>query len=83
MIRIKMNKDGSYSIKAEDLPKSRKAIKLSFPVTFFDMSEEFEVDTPHGKAKGKAGDKLMLDIDGNMYPCAEETFKKSYVIVGE
>ena len=41
----------------------------------------FEVTTLEGKVVGKAGDYLMMGIDGEKYPCARDIFERSYDFV--
>lgn len=42
------------------------------------MSEPFSVETLEGTMEGKAGDWLMIGIDGEMYPCDASIFAKTY-----
>ena len=42
------------------------------------MQEEFEVETLEGTLRGRAGDYLMMGVNGELYPCAKEIFEKTY-----
>jgi len=42
------------------------------------MPEAFSVETLEGTMEGKAGDYLMIGINGEMYPCDAEIFAKTY-----
>ena len=58
-----------------------KAVKKPIPVQCFQMDEEFEVETMEGVMKGKKGDWLMVGISGEMYPCDNAIFKKTYSLL--
>jgi len=45
------------------------------------INEPFEVETLEGIMKGQPGDWLMVGINGEMYPIADEIFKKTYDLV--
>ena len=38
----------------------------------------FEVHTLEGVMKGKPGDWLIKGVEGELYPCKDEIFKKTY-----
>jgi len=42
------------------------------------MEEEFIVETIEGDMKGKAGDYLIEGVEGELYPCDEQIFHKTY-----
>lgn len=42
------------------------------------INEPFEVETMEGIMKGKAGDWLMIGVDGEKYVCDDAIFKKTY-----
>ena len=44
------------------------------------ISEPFEVETMEGIMTGKAGDWLMIGVDGEKYVCDDAIFRKSYEI---
>ena len=60
-----------------------KAIKKPIAVKCIQMVESFEVETKEGLMKGAPGDWLMIGIQGEMYPCANDIFKKTYDLVKE
>lgn len=42
------------------------------------MLTEFAVETKEGVMRGKAGDFLIIGIEGEMYPCDYDIFMKTY-----
>lgn len=60
-----------------DLP-FRKAVKKPIPINCVQMKEDFEVETAEGTLRGKAGDYLMMGVNGELYPCSREIFEKTY-----
>lgn len=46
------------------------------------MDKDFEVETLEGKISGKAGDYLMIGVEGERYPCKEQIFEKTYEVLG-
>lgn len=56
----------------EKLPIRVKAIRLK---------EEVVIETPEGDMKGRAGDYLIEGVNGEVYPCKEEIFIKTYIEV--
>jgi len=48
------------------------------PVRAIQLFEPFSVETLEGTMEGKAGDYLMIGINGEMYPCDAEIFAKTY-----
>ena len=56
----------------------KKAIKKAIPIKCFQINEPFEVQTMEGVMKGKKGDWLMVGISGEMYPCDDEIFRRTY-----
>jgi len=59
----------------------KKAVKKPIPVQCVQINEPFEVETLEGVMNGKAGDWLMIGIHGEMYPIADEIFRKTYDII--
>ena len=55
-----------------------KAIKKPIPIKCIQINEPFEVQTMEGVMKGKKGDWLMVGITGEMYPCDDEIFRRTY-----
>lgn len=52
--------------------------KKPLTVHALQIHEPFVVSTLEGMLQGKAGDYLMVGIDGEKYPCDKEIFEKSY-----
>lgn len=61
--------------------KFRKAVKKPIAIKCFQMNEPFEVQTIEGNMKGKKGDWLMVGISGEMYPCNNTIFMKTYEVL--
>ena len=59
----------------------KKAIKKPLPIKCYKMDEDFEVETLEGLMSGKKGDWLMQGVNGELYPCADEIFLKSYDLI--
>lgn len=64
-----------------DLPFSL-AVKKPIPQRCVQIHEDFEVETLEGSFKAKAGDFLMIGIEGEMYACDQQIFYKTYDIIG-
>lgn len=60
-----------------------KAIKKPIPVKCLQIHEPFVVETMEGIMKGKKNDWLMIGIHGEMYPCDQEIFEKTYDLLDE
>lgn len=43
------------------------------------LTEEKQIDTLEGTMKANAGDWLIKGVNGELYPCKDEIFRKSYV----
>ena len=50
-------------------------------VDAWEMPADFEVDTLEGTHQGKAGDYLLKDIRGELYPVKKEIFEETYDIL--
>ena len=62
----------------------KECMKKPMVVHAKQMQEEFRVKTLEGDYKqGKVGDYLMQGIDGELYICDENIFKRSYDWFGE
>lgn len=59
----------------------KKAVKKPIPIACYQMQEEFEVETLEGTMTGKKGDWLMIGIEGELYPCDQAIFEKTYNLV--
>lgn len=47
------------------------------------MLGSFSVETLEGTMEGKAGDYLMIGVNGEMYPCDADVFAKTYELAKE
>ena len=56
----------------------QEAIKKPIRVQCVQIHEPFSVETMEGTLAGKAGDWLMIGINGEMYPIDQEIFQKTY-----
>lgn len=45
------------------------------------MSESFSVETLEGGMKGESGDWLIRGVNGELYPCQNDIFIKTYDIL--
>ncbi|WP_411894337.1 hypothetical protein [Winogradskyella sp. A2] len=72
MLKFKQNRIPDLEFKS--------AIKKPIPIRCLQINEPFEVETLEGKMRGKKGDWLMIGVNGEMYPCDNSIFKKSYDI---
>jgi hypothetical protein len=68
------------TFKPDDLPELdfKTAVKKPIPVRCVQIQEPFEVATMEGTLRGKAGDWLMVGVNGELYPCDREIFEKTY-----
>ena len=73
MLKFKQHNIPDYQFK--------EAVKKPIPIKCYQIDEPFEVQTMEGIMKGKKGDWLMVGISGEMYPCDDDIFKKSYTII--
>lgn len=56
----------------------KKAIKKPIAIRCIQIDEAFEVETLEGKMKGQPGDWLVIGVNGEKYPIAQDIFKKTY-----
>jgi len=54
------------------------AIKKPVQIECVQINEDFEVHTMEGVMKAKAGDWLIIGVEGEMYACDERIFHKTY-----
>tara|TARA_R110002073_G_scaffold271828_2_gene435380 strand:- start:7022 stop:7246 length:225 start_codon:yes stop_codon:yes gene_type:complete len=68
------------TFKKDNIPnlKFKKAIKKPIPIQCIQIDEPFTVETIEGIMKGKKGDWLMVGISGEMYPCDNAIFERTY-----
>ncbi|MDC7999850.1 hypothetical protein POV26_02275 [Aequorivita todarodis] len=58
----------------------RTAKKKPIAIKCVQIDEPFEVETMEGTMKGKAGDWLMIGVNGEKYACDREIFEKTYML---
>ncbi|MCK5441592.1 MAG: hypothetical protein KAJ23_06865 [Maribacter sp.] len=56
----------------------KEAIKKPFRIKCVQIHEPFMVETMEGTLQGKAGDWLMVGVNGEMYPIDQDIFRKTY-----
>ena len=59
----------------------KRALKKPIPIKCIQIDEPFEVESMEGLVTGKAGDWLMIGVNGEKYVCDNEIFQKTYDIV--
>ena len=70
MLKFSQNEDPQIDfLTAKKKPIAIKCAQIHVP---------FEVETLEGVMKGKAGDWLMIGVNGEKYVCDDAIFKKSY-----
>jgi hypothetical protein len=70
--------------KTEDeniLPKLSQCVNLPIIRKCAKIDEPFSCETMEGITHGKAGDYLMIGVDGELYPCDADIFHKTYQMV--
>jgi hypothetical protein len=69
--------------KKEEIPsyEFQRAIKKPIPVKCIQINEPFKVETMEGVLDAKAGDYLMIGIQGEMYPCDRKIFHETYELL--
>lgn len=80
VFRLDYQKKEIKTFKNGDIPDLpfEEAIKKPIAIKVHQMNEDFVVETLEGTMRGKAGDYLMVGVNGEMYPCAKEIFEKTY-----
>ena len=53
-------------------------VKNPVVVRAMKMDDDFKVETLEGTMTGKKGDYLIIGVAGEMYPCRDDIFKKTY-----
>lgn len=56
----------------------RQAVKKPIPIRCVQIDEPFQVETLEGLMQGKAGDWLIIGVQGEMYPIDKDIFEKTY-----
>ena len=75
MIRIKMKQGRFLFDQGRRSAEVEKGYKVILSRYVFRYVRRIRSGHSPRKGEGKSRDKLMLDIDGNMYPCAEKLSK--------
>jgi hypothetical protein len=57
------------------------AMKKPISIRVCQIKEPFIVETLEGKMEGKANDWLMVGVNGELYPCDNAIFEKTYDIL--
>lgn len=79
MISIYRDKNGQHWADGEEFkPSGVKEYRKTALARAVQMTEVFQVETLEGIMEGKAGDWLMIGVNGEMYPCDADIFDKSY-----
>ena len=81
MIVIKRDERGNHTISGKLFIPSVRPYRKTAPAHAVQMSETFSVETLEGTMEGKAGDWLMVGVNGEMYPCDDEIFLKTYELI--
>jgi len=81
-LRIRRTEDGMHTVDGKPVDRElrncaglyrkrhlTRAVQLDCP---------FSVETMEGTMQGKAGDWLMIGVNGEMYPCDADVFDKTY-----
>ena len=76
-----MTIDGRFG-EGSDLDFDFKPCRKTALAEAVQMDQPFEVRTPEGTMRGEAGDYLMRGVNGELYPCDEETFYQTYTFDG-
>jgi len=71
------------TFKKHNIPdlKFKKAVKKPIPIKCIQIQEPFKVETLEGEMQGKKGDWLMVGVNGEMYPCDNAIFEKTYNLI--
>ncbi|MGM5470989.1 hypothetical protein ACS386_11985 [Flavobacteriaceae bacterium LMO-SS05] len=59
----------------------KQALKKPIPIKCIQIQEPFLVETLEGEMKGKKGDWLMMGVNGELYPCDQAIFEKTYKLL--
>jgi len=71
------------TFKPHELPNLnfKKAVKKPIAIQCIQINEPFIVETLEGVMKGKKGDWLMIGVSGEIYPCNQVIFDKTYNVL--
>ncbi len=57
------------------------AVKKPVMIQCKQIHEEFEIHTMEGVMKGKAGDWVIVGVEGEIYACDDAIFRKTYDLI--
>ena len=81
MLKIKRDENGNHFVDGKPFDPLLKAgvFRKTALAHAMQIEEPFSVETLEGNTvEGKAGDWLMIGVNGEMYPCDADAFDKSY-----
>ena len=80
MLKIKRDENGNHLVdgKPYDPMPAAKLYRKKTLTRAAHMHEPFSVETLEGTMEGKAGDWLMIGVNGELYPCDAGVFERSY-----
>jgi hypothetical protein len=61
----------------------KEYIKKPIVIHAKQMKNDFEIETPEGVMRGRAGDYVVCGIEGETYPVKKDIFKKTYEKPGD
>ena len=77
--RINVTELSENELEKETGNQFDKYTKLPIPIKAIQVNKPFAIDTLEGKKqRGKAGDYLLIGIEGERYPCDQKIFHKTY-----
>ena len=65
--------------RAEEIKGMRNYMKKPIIISAKQINKEFTINSLGGVAKGKAGDYIIKDEEGEIYPCDRELFEEDYI----
>lgn len=80
MLKIVRDEQGKHFVGGKPFnpglhARSYRKKTLTFAIQ---LQQPFSVETLEGTMEGKAGDWLMIGVNGEMYPCDADVFEKTY-----
>lgn len=81
MITIKRDERGNHTVSGKLFSPNVRQYRKTAPAHAIQMGEAFSVETLEGTMAGQSGDWLMVGVNGEMYPCDNEIFLKTYELI--
>jgi len=79
MLHIVRDKEGNHIVGGiHFLPSGVREYRKKTLTKAVRMTRPFSIETLEGTMEGKAGDWLMIGVNGEMYPCDAAIFAKTY-----